>query len=264
MYKLLAFDLDGTLMRHDLIIPQSAVKAIKKAQKNGIICIIATGRVYSSAKIFAQKLGIKGPIITLQGALIKEVRSGKEIFYKSISKSTALKIIDLIRKLKLQALMNIKGRVLVESKTPELEIYKNITLSNIEFVDDFKKHLKEPPTKFMIMSYDQGLIDKTEKRFHKELGKKINLFKSLPRFLEIVDIKADKGAALALLCKRLGVKKEEVIAVGDNHNDISMIKWAGLGVAVSDAPVEVKKHADFITAKVENSGIAKVVEKFLL
>lgn len=264
MYKLLAFDLDGTLMRRDLIIPASAVNAIKKAQKKGIICVVATGRVYSSAKIFARKLGIAGPIITLQGALVKEVSSGKEIFYDPLKKNTASKIIDLIRKLNLQSLMNIKGRVLVEKEMPELEIYKEITLSKIEYVKDFKKRLCPPPTKFMMMSYDRKALDKAEKIFNKELKGKINLFKSLANFLEIVDIKADKGRALKLLAKRLGVKQEEVIAVGDNHNDISMIKWAGLGVAVADAPASVKKHADYITGKIEDSGIVNVIEKFLL
>lgn len=250
-------------MRQDLIIAPAAVKAVKRAQKKGVICVIATGRVYSSAKIFARKLGIKGPIITLQGALVKEVERGCEIFYRPISKNTAVKIIDLVRKLKLQALMNVKGRVLIENETPEFQIYKNITLCEIERINDFKKYLNPLPTKFMIMSSRPEKLVKAEKIFNKALKNKINLFKSLPQFLEIVDAKADKGKALKLLCEKLGVKREEVIAVGDNHNDISMIKWAGLGIAVSDAPAEVKKHADYITGKIEDGGIAKAVEKFL-
>ncbi len=263
--RLVAMDLDDTLLRDDWTISPRVIKAIQQAQAQGVIMTIATGRMTISARPYAEQLGLDVPVITYHGAMIQQALSGDILFRCVIPSALATEIIEDVAARGVHAQIYLKDRVI----TPELNEwsaeYARIASVRIE-EEDLSILLSQEPEgveKILLMG-EEALLDQLAPLLRKCYGEKVHITKSKPCFLEITDGSVNKGVALAALAEHFGIDQSEVMAIGDSFNDIEMIKYAGVGVAVGNARSEIQEHADFVTASNEEDGVAEAIERYVL
>ncbi len=260
MYKLVALDMDGTLLKDDLTIAPGTIEAIQRAAAQGTIITIATGRMFASAKQFAKQLKINVPLITYQGALIQDLQSEKVIYERSLSEEIGHRLIEIAeeRNLHLQvyqddllygAVDNDRLREYAEKVKVPYTVDPNLrALATKGFTKAI--YIGEP-------DYLEGMQDEMKERF----GSSAHITKSTPYFLEVTHPEANKGAALRELANHLNIPLAQTIGVGDNFNDTELLEVAGLGVAMGNAPDDVKKVARYVTEHVDDDGLAKAFQR---
>ena len=267
MYKLIALDMDGTLLTTDKKVSERTEAAIKAAEAKGVKIVLASGRPLVGLNRYLEELElIKGEdyVLSFNGGLVQNTKTA-EIVSKVSLKGSDLKYIYEISKelnINIHAFSAKDGLITPKNShytEHEAEINGiDINIKDFNEVDDEEDIIK------VMMIDPQEILDPAIERLPKEVYKKYSVFKSSPFFLEFTHKEVDKGLGLKRLGEYLGIKKEEIIACGDAGNDLSMVKYAGLGVAMDNAVPEVKEAADYITASNDEDGIAKVIEKFIL
>ncbi|WP_206811137.1 Cof-type HAD-IIB family hydrolase [Paradesulfitobacterium ferrireducens] len=263
--RLVAMDLDDTLLRDDWTISSRTVKAIQAAREQGVNLTIATGRMTISAKPYAEQLGVDVPVITYHGALISQALSGEIFFRKVIPSALAAELLNRIEQQGLYAQVYLRDRVMVQKVTEWTQEYERIASVNIEEADLAAVLAAEPEGVEKILIIDEeARLDAFAPVLRESFGRDIHVTKSKPFFLELINAEVNKGVALAALARKFGVKQEEVMAVGDSLNDVEMITYAGLGVAMGNARPEVRKIADVITGTNEEDGVAQAIERYVL
>jgi len=259
MYKLIALDLDGTLIGRDLAVSPRVREAIRQSIGAGKIVTIATGRMFRATLPFAQELALTAPLICYQGALVEDPVSREVIYHQPVPLEHALAVIQRVRSEGLHVNVYIDDELYVERLTPEAERYSRLSRVPVHAVGDLCAFLKQDPTKIVIVS-DEPTTDRITAALSEAFGHALYVTKSYPFFCEIAHPDCSKANALALLARRFGIDRSEVVAVGDNLNDMDMIAWAGFGVAMGDASVPVKAVADFVTASLAEDGVAILLE----
>ncbi len=259
--KLIAVDLDDTLLSKELRLTDRVKAAVSRVRAAGIHFTISTGRMYSSAARFARKLEINIPMITYQGALIKNSLTGEVLLYRPLKLAYAREIIERVHRLGYHLNAYLDDRLLVERDTPEGRRYASIVGVEAGVVGDLTKFLDRDPTKILTIS-SESKIDNLCNELAPLYQGKMHVSKSKPHFLEFSHLNATKGKALAYLAAYFGVGREQVMAVGDGYNDIEMLDYAGLGVAVANARHEIKKKADYVTLAPYGDGVVEALEKF--
>lgn len=266
MYKLVAIDMDGTLLSDEKQISPANYEAIQQARENGIKVVLASGRPLVGIKRYLEELNLVSEddyAVAFNGALVQSSK-GDEI----ISKTTlTLKDYKYLYKLSKELEVNIhaltESSVISpkDSKYTRREAEMNGIPNEIIAVDD----VDEATTIVKVMFIDRPeLIDEIIDQIPEEVKSKYTIVRSAPFFLEFLHKSVNKGAGVAALAKKLNIKQEEVICIGDAGNDIHMIKYAGLGVAMGNAFPEVKRVANFITKTNEEDGVAYIINKFIL
>ncbi len=265
MYKLIAVDMDGTLLKEDKTISKETIKAINKAKARGIKVVLATGRPIEGIQSYLQELNLissEDYAIAYNGAIIQNTES-KQIISKALIKGSDLKYLyDLSKKLK----VNIHAFDLEGCITPKMTKYTEFegAMNDIKVnIKDFNLIEDEEGIIKVMMVDDEEILDEALKNMPKEVFEKYTVVRSAPYFLEFLNKKVNKGEGVRALSEVLGIKQEEVICIGDAGNDIHMIRYAGLGVAMGNAFEEVKKEADFITKTNEEDGVAHVINEFI-
>jgi hypothetical protein len=262
-YKLIAVDLDDTLLSQDLRLTGRVREAVAAVRAAGIHFTFSTGRMYRSSVPFARELNLEIPLITYHGALVKDPLYGEVLLYQPLPLDYAREIIARVHRLGYHLNGYLDDRLLVERATPEGRRYEKISGVEAEIVGDFLNYFDRDPVKILAVA-EEPLLD----RLHVELAPlyrdKVHVVKSKPHFLEFSHPFATKGAALKFLARRLGVPREAIMAVGDSFNDIEMLAYAGLGVAVANGREEVKKRADYVTGASYGDGVVEALERFVL
>lgn len=259
--KLVAIDLDDTLLQDDLKISLRAKNDIREAISQGITVTLATGRMFAAAIPYARELGLDVPLITYQGAMVKYA-DGRVVFHQTIPLDIAQQVVNFIRPFGYHINVYVNDELFMEKDSPEGRRYVAMTKVPPHFVESFEK-LWADPTKFVIMAEDKEL-DELEEKLVPEFGKVLNITKTLPGFLEITHCKVTKGTALKALAESLDLKPEQVMAIGDSLNDVAMIQYAGFGVAMKNSVPQLKEYARYITLTNNEDGVAEVLEKFVL
>jgi len=263
--RLVAMDLDDTLLRDDWTVSPRAMQAIRAAQKQGVKITIATGRMALSAKPYVEQLGVDIPVITYHGALVSQVLSGEILFRRAIPSQLAWEMVQDIAARGFYAQVYLRERVVVPKATEWTQEYAKIAKVEIEEVDLEKVLAAEPEGVEKILAIDEEpKLDSLAPALIERYGREIHFTKSKPFFLEMTEISVNKGVALAALAERFGIAREEVMAIGDSLNDLEMIRYAGLGVAMGNARPEVRKVADVITATNQEDGVAQAIERYVL
>ncbi|MEW8955970.1 Cof-type HAD-IIB family hydrolase [Clostridium sp.] len=275
MYKLLCTDMDGTLLGKKHEISKENIEAVKKASAKGVKIAVCTGRLHSSAFYYASLLEVKTPVISSNGAFIREKDEDKIIYKSILKKEHCNKILNVCRKYGLNVTFHTPNTVFAENELFSAKNYQEFNKNlpeegrvNIEVVPEgtleeiFDKY-EEDIIKAIVIE-DEKLIElKKAKDEVKNLGG-LEVVSSFPNNFEIMSEGVSKGRAVEIIANTYGIKKEEVICIGDNENDISMLKYAGLGIAMGNASEEAKGAADYITDTNLNNGVAKAIEKFIL
>lgn len=267
--KILFSNLDGTLWGQNRTLSEKNRNAIQKLLKQGHYFVIATGRPVASGRQVAQELGLTQPgcyMIAFNGAVLYDCAADRVLMKDSMQLEYALDIFEKAEKAGIYVQTYTSSDVITKKHTKELDYYIKNTKMKYKLTNKIYDVLEEEPQKVLLISLDDR--EKLE-QFQKnnlawEKGKCHSFF-SCDEYLEYCPVETDKGYALNYITKILDVPHENTIAVGDEANDISMIKTAKLGVAVANAKKEVKKVANYITINdCENDAIAEVIEKFIL
>jgi len=260
-YKLIAIDLDDTLLRNDLTISHRAKKAIQAAIDTGTLVTFATGRMYRSALPYALDLGLDLPLITYQGALVKYA-DGRQVYHRPVDLTIAQEIIEFAKPSGLHINAYIDDELYMEAATHWGKQYAAIAKAPIHYID-LPTGLKQDLTKILFIG-ESDELDEMAQRLRERFVEAINVTKSKDIFLEISHPKATKGNALKELTEALDINREQVIAIGDNMNDFDMVKYAGCGVAVGNAVEALKEVADLVAKSNDDDGVAEVIEKLVL
>ncbi|EJO5348015.1 HAD family phosphatase [Clostridium botulinum] len=272
-YQLIALDMDGTLLNDEKKITKKNLSYIKKAKEKGIKVVIASGRIPGGLRFYEETISKQEPMICSNGALI--LNHKKEVIYdEGINKNTFLKVIDILRKYKDTYYHFYHDNIMCTEKfdfsTKRFyEFNKNIERKyriEIRIITDSKEYVRHNDceiNKIVVVDNDLEYLNKIQKEIEENL--KVSVTKSDISNIEICGFGISKGMGLKKLSDYYNIPIEKCIAVGNDENDISMIKKAGLGVFMKNTREELKKEADYITySDNNNDGIAEVIEKFIL
>jgi len=262
-YKMIAVDLDDTLLSGDLSISPINSQAISDAVSRGVKVIVSTGRMFISTLHYVEQLKLDVPVITYQGALIKNAISNEVILAHTIPLDISKELIKESRKLGVYIQAYIGDDYYFDKHNGYSRYYYDLSGIEGKAVKRLEDFMVEEPLKLLIMDSPERILLLIQ-HFSSMFEFKVEITTSKSNYLEFTNINASKGKALEYLAQMFGIRREEVIAIGDNYNDISMIKYAGLGVAMGNAPKGVKDYADFVTGTNEDNGVAQVIHKYVI
>ena len=265
-YKLIVLDIDGTLTNAKKEISPRTKATLIKAQELGIKVVLASGRPTYGIKPLAEELKLSefgGYILSYNGGCIVDCTTGKITHEKRLNKNI-LPHFQSIAKKKNFALVSFDETSII-TETPDNEFVQKESFLNkmpVRQVPDFLEAMNFSPSKCLMMG-EPARLALLEKEMQNSFGGQIGVYRSKPFFLELVPLNTDKAKSIAMLVDDLNITKEEVIAVGDGFNDLSMIEYAGLGVAMANAQEPVKACADYVTLSNEEDGVAHLIEKYI-
>jgi Cof subfamily protein (haloacid dehalogenase superfamily) len=261
--KLVALDLDGTILNRDLQISERVQSAVRATIQKGVHVTIATGRMFKASSPYARILGLKTPIVCYQGAMIGDSETGEILFHQPVPVHLARDVIQLCQERGLHVNAYLDDELYVEQLSDEALFYAALSRVEAHVVGNLLEFLDRDTTKLVIVSDPE-----TTTSLAKELAAKyagvLYIARSYPIFTEVAHPDCSKSRGLDRLVEILGITPAECMAIGDNLNDIDMIRWAGTGVAIAGSSPEVLDAADHITASMDEDGAALAIERFVL
>ncbi|MCK4258602.1 MAG: HAD family phosphatase [Halanaerobiales bacterium] len=263
-YRLIAIDMDDTLLGDDLKIGSRTKERIQLAREAGVKVVIATGRMFQAIVPYIQELDLKEPAIVYNGALVQRFGDRDSLVHYPIPLKFAKRIASRVENAGSQLNAYIDDKLYVRARTPEVLYYMERTKVDSIEVGPIANFLQAPPTKLLVIHRNLQEINQLKEELQEEFGEDLSITGSKSYFIEITASGISKGAALAELTKKMGISSREVIAIGDGLNDLTMVKWAGLGVAVQNAHPDLRKAADYVTSSCDEEGVAQVIDQFIL
>ncbi len=266
-YKLLVLDLDGTVTNSRKEITDYTRELLIQAQEKGVKIVLASGRPTYGIVPIADKLELKkyeSYILSYNGGEIIDWKTGEMMYQKMLDNDIIPYLYECAKKNNF-AIITYDGKYVLTENPDDEYVLKEAILNVMtpKKVENFLDEIKLPVAKCLIVGEPTRLAE-LEKEMYEVLKDKMGVYRSEPYFLELVPKGIDKAQSLSVLLEELGMSKDEMIAIGDGYNDLSMIKFAGLGVAMANAQDIVKENADYITLSNDEDGVAAVVEKFIL
>ena len=267
MYKLLVLDLDGTLTNKQKEITPYTLDILKEAQEKGLKIVLASGRPTYGIVPLAKQLELErygGYIMAFNGGLIIDCTTNETIYQNVLDPSVYPYLYEKGNTEDFKILSYKDEYIVSEDTTNEYVAYEaRLNKMPLMQVDNFLGTINFPEPKCLIVGEPEKLKD-LEIEMREKLLDYMSVYRSEPFFLELLPLGIDKAKCLEKLLERMNISREEVIACGDGFNDLSMIEFAGLGVAMANAQQVVKNAANYITLSNEEDGVAHVVKKFYL
>lgn len=266
MYRILALDLDGTLTNSKKEITPHTLDVLIQAQQKGLKLIIASGRPMAGIIPLAEQLHMKeygGYILAFNGGLIVDCATGETISQKLLDTSVYKHLYELGNTKDFKILSYLEDCIACEDIENEYVRYAaRLNKMKLRKLNSFLDEINFPEPKCLIVGHEKQLavLEKVLADYYKN---KMSIYRSEPFFLEILPFGIDKAKRLDFLLNYLGIRREELMVCGDGYNDLSMIKFAGLGVAMSNAQDVVKEAANYITLSNEEDGVAVAVKRFI-
>ena len=267
---MLVLDLDGTVLNDKKRIPERNKNAIKKLAKKGVKIIVCSGRIFDGARSYATELGLTGPLIACNGALIKIMEDNRLIYSNSLNIEDAINSVKICKskgiyihayideilvteQLKYTSLLNSeRNKILDEKSRTNIKVVENL-------VDYIMKSAKRIDKLVVISEYLNQLFQLREQISRIE---SVEIASSSFDNIEVMNKGVSKGKAIKFLCNQMNININEVAAIGDNENDLDMLKTVGFPIAMGNAIDDVKKIAEYITDTNEDAGVAKAIQKF--
>lgn len=266
-YEILVLDIDGTLTTSEKKISNDTLNAVLATQDRGHKVVLASGRPTAGIRAVAKQIRLNeygGYILSFNGAKIINCKTEEIIYQKTLPK-------DIIPELKAAAdefgvgiITYEEDAIVVGTKIDNyMEIEAKINHLPLKEVENFADYVSFDVNK-CLMTGEPSHLAKVEEQMKERFGDIVNIYRSEPFFLEIVPPNVDKADSLSHLLDRLNLSKTQMISCGDGYNDLTMIQYAGMGVAMANAQQVVKEAADYITLSNDEDGVAHVIHEFIL
>ncbi len=268
--KLLVLDIDGTIAGSSNQISPTVKQAILAAAQTGVQVALATGRMYRSALRFYQEIGSTLPLMAYQGAWIQDPATQKMHRHWTVDKQKAGQLLDYFEQPLLRSLLSIhfyiNDSLYVRELTPQTQIYSERSGVEAIPVGDLRQVLADEPTKILALSDDTTIINNLLCDLRLQYTPaELYLTTSVATFFEATNPLVNKGTGVRYLAEELlGISAANVMAIGDNFNDLEMLEYAGIGVAMGNAPADVQAVAQWVAPSVDKDGAAAAIEEFLL
>jgi Cof subfamily protein (haloacid dehalogenase superfamily) len=265
MYKAVFIDMDGTLLQKDHTISDTTKQVIKKLLDKGVFIVPISARpLHAILPISKEVFPDNIPVVSLNGSYI--FLNGEIIYQSSVPLEEVINVQKEIAPHDVSAMYYSQMDWYAEKDNAHIQKEQKITDVKIKIqpfhltIDEWKAK-KSGPNKILIAG-NPDLIDNIEKELIDQHGDKLNMSKSKTTYLEVMSLTSSKTKAIQFLLDKYGIKRNEIIAIGDNYNDKEMIEFAGVGVAMGNAPDEIKKVANYITDTNNDDGVAKALNHF--
>ena len=267
--RLIALDIDGTLVGDDLVISERTLAVIAEATRRGIAVSLVTGRMATSAMPFAEALGLTGPVVAQQGALIRAMaapgsrRPGRLLYHRPLTPDVTVDIVRWCLEHDLTPHFNYLEWMIVGSTEERLDEYRLFVGDRLRLVPDVLARAARPVTKVVAIGdaeHSLSVLDEARAYF----AGRAEVTLSHPRFLEFLAPGVSKGMGIRWLARRLRVPLGQCIAIGDQYNDLEMIAEVGHGVAMPSAPEAVRAAARYVAPPVAEEGAAQMIELIAL
>ena len=266
-FDLFAFDLDGTILRHNLVISDRTMDALRQLRERGMRIVVATGRHYESAREQASRLEYGGsePLICYGGAMIRSI-DGETLLHRTMTREDSIKVLDWAQERDLHARIFLDGCIVSDSHSAnlleDLGHPETLEVSVVDSPADWLRKTGENPTKIVFIDYPKNVGGWLEEANDAFAGR-LFVTRSLPHYVEVAGLEGTKSRALKFLCERWGIEAERVAAFGDAENDIDMLQFAGCGIAVGGMNQGIRDAADEVVAPVDEDGVACYIESLL-
>ncbi|PJI07469.1 MULTISPECIES: Cof-type HAD-IIB family hydrolase [Clostridium] len=266
-YKMLCLDIDGTLLNSMHKISKETKEKINAAANQGIIVVLVSARMPEGIVYLQEELGVEQPIICYSGSLILG-KGGDILLNKFIPSNIVDTVYNFTEEMNVHMSLYkddkwyIKGDDEWSKQESDItHIVPNVT-DFIRLLDEWKKY-NLGPNKILCMS-DPDNINVLNRKVSGKLSSYVNVYPSKATYLEIMPKSSSKTSAIEYLSTKLNISRSEIIAIGDNYNDVDMIQYAGLGIAMGNAPDKVKDFADDVTLTNDDNGVAAAIEKYII
>lgn len=266
-YKAIVLDLDGTLTNSKKELTTRTKEVLMQAQKKGVKVILASGRPTFGIKEIADTLNLanyNGYVLAFNGGKITNWKNKETIFEQKLDKEFVPILYNEAKNNNFE-ILTYQGECIATTNIHDKYVLEEAFINKMPLIqyDDFLNQIEYSINKCLIVGEPNNL-ERLEVSLAKKMNGKMNIYRSADFFLECVPLGIDKAASLDRLFSTIGISKEEIIACGDGHNDISMIEYAGLGVAMANADDTVQSKANYVTRSNDEDGVAHVIEKFIL
>ena len=264
-YKMLVLDLDDTLLRDDYSISARNKEMLMKAQALGVKVVLASGRPTPAMLQYAEELKLDvfdSYLISFNGAVVTAMKQNEVIFERSLTMDEVHSIYDYGVENNVDIITYSDKGVISETESKYIDVELGLTGLPLHKVPSFKAEVQSSAVKCILLENPDYL--KVLEPKLKAARPDLSIARSKPFFLEVMPKGIDKAASIAFLIDKLGIKQSELIAVGNAGNDLTMVKFAGLGIWVDNVDPDLRHHADAIVASNNEDGVAEVVEKYIL
>lgn len=261
--QLIALDLDGTLLTKDKRISPRNQEVVQALARQGIAIVLASGRMHQVTARYASDLNLPDdtPIISYNGAMGR-THAGAPLFEWPVPSEEAGEIVEFCYRNDYHLNFYHADMLYVAHETKWAELYYSRTGSLPHPVGDLRPMIGKTPTKLILIDTPE-ITDRLLEEKRRQYGERLYITKTDDEYLEFMNPAANKAAALSEIAKRLDIPRERCIAFGDNYNDIPMLEWAGVGVAMANARDEVFAHADDTAPDADQDGVAEYLTRFL-
>ena len=266
--KIIFSDLDGTLLKDDKTISKENREAIRELLQQGHYFVIVTGRPVATGRIVAKDLGLTMPgcyMVAFNGAVLYDCAADRILKDRTVPMDVVHDIFEKAGEAGIYAQTYQQNHILTTKHSRELDFYIRKAKMDYKLTDDLFGQMKEEPNKVILIDIDQTGRLEEFKKAHPELEERCSSFFSCNEYLEYCPQDTNKGTGVKDIVEFLNVALEDTIAIGDERNDIPMLKAAGIGAAVAGSRAEVLAAADYITENDHNhNAVAEVIRKFVL
>ncbi|QBD82402.1 HAD family phosphatase [Ktedonosporobacter rubrisoli] len=263
MYRLLAIDLDGTLLTPEHKITPRNFAAVSKAVEAGMTIVVATGQTLNVLRAVCAELPLNAPQIVYNGAMIADIHSGVVLHEHLVPEELILPTLAVMREAGLYRVYHTHQHVFVDQNTPNARNWYRPPAPPALEVTDVASLYPRPCIKLVGVGAAETLRQKRIE-LEQRLAGQLYVTQASSELLEFMHPVVSKGYALGIIANILGIAPEEIVAIGDNHNDIGMLRFAGLGIAMGNASNEVKAEADYVTLPNAEDGVAAAIEEKVL
>ena len=266
MIKLIAIDIDDTLLNSDEQLTNKTIETIEKCIADDIKIILASGRPDFGMMQFVEKLKLnsyENYLLSYNGAKLTNLTTGEIVYDKMLEADRIKFLVDKALEHDCNILTYQNNKVITNKDNEFARIEANLLGTELIVKEDMKDYITEKAPKVIILEEPERAKVVKEK-LQEEIGNEYEVAMSKPFFIEVNDKGISKGKALAVLCEKIGITKDEMLAIGDGLNDLSMIEFAGVGVAMGNANPKLKEVANFISKSNDEDGFSYAIEKFVL
>ncbi|HEY5341684.1 MAG TPA: Cof-type HAD-IIB family hydrolase [Candidatus Aquilonibacter sp.] len=262
--KLVAFDLDGTLVGRDLVLRPRVREAVASMQRAGIAGCIVTGRMYRAAVPFARELGFSAPVVCYQGAAIVDPDGDVMLRETPLAAPAVADVIVAAQAFGVHLQLYRDDAYYCEHENRFSQLYAHLSGVQPIVVPSLARTFEGSSATKAVAIADPSPAAELASRFAQRMGTAVYVTRSYPEFIEILSPAVDKGRALQFVAQRLGVAIEDTVAIGDSWNDAPLLETAGFGIAMGSAPPELRAVAGAVVSDVQGDGVAEAIERYVL